>query len=218
MKKLIIFDCDGVLVDTEYVASRIFSDMLASYGYNLSFEESIRQFTGVNAEDARQIIFKDSGILLPENYWDLEKEKFRESRFDPLLKPALELLEELKIPRCIASNSPRSHVLDCLKFTEQSHFFDEEAIFNAEQVPKPKPAPDLFLFAAKEMGFAPEDCIVIEDSVAGTEAAIAAGMKVFVFLGGTHAKFDWYQSKFDSYDKPFLSSCEEMLHTIKFSL
>jgi beta-phosphoglucomutase-like phosphatase (HAD superfamily) len=86
------------------------------------------------------------------------------------------------------------------------------------QVSKPKPAPDLFLFAAKNMGVQPENCIVIEDSLIGAQAAIAAGMKVMMFLGGSHARFDWYKDQFSIHDVPMLSSCEELSHAIKSRL
>ena len=84
-------------------------------------------------------------------------------------------------------------------------------MFTSQQVSKGKPAPDLFLFAASQMGFSPGDCIVIEDSAAGIEAAIAAGMHVVGFLGGSHAQYNWYQEKINKYNVPIAKNSNELL-------
>lgn len=185
-ENLIIFDCDGVLVDTEFVSSRVFSEALSNYGYSISTEECIKRFTGINAEDCRQVIMEESGIKLPEDYWIQQQpalHKAYETELTALMTPVLELLNILQIPRCVASNSSSSHIFHCLKSTKQFHYFSDHTIFSAHQVAKAKPAPDLFLFAAKQMGFKPENCIVIEDSSTGARAAMAAGMQVMMFLG-----------------------------------
>lgn len=212
-EKLVIFDCDGVLVDSEFVASRIFTEALAEYGYSISTEESIRRFTGVDEHTAREIILKESAIDIPTNYWSAQQPnllKAYETEMGPLLQPFLCELDSLKIPRCVASNSSRSHVLHCLETSNQLGYFTAQSIFSSQQVKKPKPAPDLFLFAAKEMGFKPEDCIVVEDSPAGTEAAIAAGMEVVVFLGGRHTRYEWYHSLVATYNRPMAASWKEL--------
>jgi len=216
-KKLIIFDCDGVLVDSEYIASRIFSEVLTSYGYHISLEETIKKFTGVDENDARKLVFDHSNIEMPINYWkdqQLKLDHAYEQELTSLMEPVLKTLDILKLQKCVASNSPRHHVKNCLKISSQLKFFTEESIFTSSQVKKPKPAPDLFLFAAKEMGFNPEDCIVIEDSPTGTKAAIDAGMDVMIFLGGRHARFDWYKDNIETYDKPMFSSCEELIKAL----
>jgi HAD superfamily hydrolase (TIGR01509 family) len=216
-KKLIIFDCDGVLVDSEFVASRVFSEALSSYGYPISTEESIKRFTGISDEAARQMILKESTVTIPEDYWLLQQSalhKAYEMELTSLMQPVLELLLGLNFPRCVASNSSKGHVRSCLKITNQLDYFSENTIFSAEQVKKPKPAPDLFLFAAKNMGYNPEDCIVVEDSQAGTEAAIHAGMDVMIFLGGTHTKSDWYKSNIEFYKKPIFETSEELASAI----
>ena len=105
--------------------------------------------------------------------------------------------------------------MHCLEFTKQSNYFSDQSIFTAQQVSKAKPAPDLFLFAAREMGVKPENCVVIEDSSTGAHAAIAAGMQVLMFLGGSHARFDWYRSRIALHDKPMLSTCEELSQAIQ---
>lgn len=216
-QKLIIFDCDGVLVDSEYIASRVFAEALNPYGYKISAEESIRKFTGVSEKCAREIILEESQIDLPDNYWSQQHTKLHaayKTELNPLMQPFLEILNLLKLPRCVASNSSMSHVVNCLKICRQDNYFDDRAIFTSQRVSKPKPAPDLFLLAADQMGFEPKDCIVIEDSHAGTQAAIAAGMEVFIFLGGSHARYEWYRSNLAIYNKPLVASCQELFEAL----
>ena len=213
MKQLVIFDCDGVLVDSEYLANKVFTRALLNYGHSISIEDSIKRFTGVHEDRCREILMEEAKLDIPEDYWALEQAnllKTFELELTPLLNPFLEMLDELKIPKCVASNSSARHVLHCLELTETLKYFPKEAIFTSGLVAKPKPAPDLFLFAANQMGAHPNDCIVIEDSLAGAEAAKAAGMKVMIFLGGSHARFDWYQEQFTAHDAPLLSSLEEL--------
>jgi beta-phosphoglucomutase-like phosphatase (HAD superfamily) len=115
----------------------------------------------------------------------------------------------------VASSSPRNRVIRCLELTEQFIYFNDESIFTSQQVSNGKPAPDLFLFAANQMGFNQEDCIVIEDSAAGIEAAISAGMRVIGFLGGGHAHHSWYQDKINAYDIPTAKNSNELLEALK---
>jgi phosphoglycolate phosphatase len=185
MKQLIIFDCDGVLVDSEYLLNKVFSQALLNYGYNISIEDSIKRFTGVHEHSCREILMEETQLDIPHDYWAREQpnlSKTFELELAPLLNPLLEMLDELKIPKCVASNSSPHHVMQCLELTQTLKYFNKEDIFTSGQVFKPKPAPDLFLFAAKNMGVQPENCIVIEDSLTGAQAAIAAGMKVMMFF------------------------------------
>jgi HAD superfamily hydrolase (TIGR01509 family) len=212
-KKLIIFDCDGVLIDSEFIANRLFAEVLTARGYAITAEECTRKFTGVNEAVARQMIMNESDIHLPEDYWTaLQPDLWKayEKDLTSLMQPVLQTLESLNIPRCVASNSSRDHVVSCLHLSKQAHYFNDSAIFSSQQVPKPKPSPDLFLFAADQMGFAPEDCIVVEDSPTGATAAIAAGMSLLLFLGGTHANSEWYRKRLESFQKPLLMNCEEL--------
>lgn len=212
-----IFDCDGVLVDSEFISSRVFSEALTGYGYTISPEESERRFTGVNEHDCRREIMRESGIDIPENYWDLQQPllaKAYETELTPLIEPVLKMLDLLAIPRCVASNSSRKYVARCLELTKQFGYFTDRVIFSSEQVAKAKPAPDLFLFAAEKMGVKPENCIVVEDSSAGTEAALAAGMEVLLFLGGSHARSDRYRKQIAAYNRPMTVTPEELSRAI----
>ena len=188
------------------------------YGYPISIEECIKRFTGINEHTCRQLIIEESGINIPVDYWDLQQPflmKAYERELTPLLQPVIELLDLLNIPKCVASNSPRNHVVKCLEFTNQIEYFSDQSIFTSQQVIKAKPAPDLFLLAAKEMGMHPENCIVIEDSSTGANAAIAAGMQVLMYLGGSHANFNWYRNQIATHGKPMLSTCGELSHAIQ---
>lgn len=216
-KKLVIFDCDGVLVDSEIVASRVFAEAMTAFGYPLSTEESICRFTGISEQAARQMIMHESNIDIPVDYWTLQQPHLfmaYERELKALMLPILEMLKIQDVTCCVASNSAKNHVVRCLELTDQLSYFNDPSIFTAQQVAKGKPAPDLFLLAAKEMGFEPKDCIVIEDSLAGIEAAIAANMQVLAFLGGSHAGFDSYQTKISAYGVPVMQNCEELTQAI----
>jgi HAD superfamily hydrolase (TIGR01509 family) len=221
MNKLIIFDCDGVLVDSEHLLNKVFANALLNYGYSISLEESIKKFTGVHEDVCREIIMKETQVDIPLDYWVREQShllKTLEIELTSLLNPVLDKLETLKIPKCVASNSPKHHVMHCLELTHVIKYFDQKVIFTSQQVSKPKPAPDLFLFAAKSMGIEPKNCIVIEDSLAGIQAAKAAGMQVMMFLGGTHARFDWYRDKMARLNAPIFFECDELFDAIECAL
>ena len=134
-----------------------------------------------------------------------------EKELHPLIEDVLKILDEYNIERCVASNSTRSQVLQCLKVTNQLRFFLDKDIFTSQQVSRGKPAPDLFLFAAKQMNYLPENCIVVEDSLPGIQAALFAGMRVIGFLGGSHAQYDWYRQKLEAYDILIARDSEQLL-------
>ena len=218
MDKLIIFDCDGVLVDSEIVANRIWAEALVSIGYPITTEESIRRFVGMNEKAVRQMILDETGKDIPLEYLNgLEKfvvEAF-EKELDPLMGSVLEILDKHKVMRCVASNGQRNQVIRSLELTGQFKFFNDKSIFTSQQVSKGKPAPDLFLFAAKEMNYSVENCIVIEDSPIGIQAAISAGMNVIGFLGATHARHSWYEEKVAIYAIPIAHSKIDLLTILK---
>lgn len=216
-KKLIIFDCDGVLVDSEIIASRIESQMLIELGFNLSEEEVLRRFTGISSQTMLEMLRQESNISFPDNFIDGVQSRIiyeLENSVQPLMIDLLEYLNNNSIERAVASGSPRNRVLRCLEVTQQMPYFKDNAIFTAQQVNKGKPAPDLFLFTAEKMGYSPKDCIVIEDSTAGFEAALAANMQVIGFVGATHAKYDWHYELLEKYNVPLLKTAEEIISFI----
>lgn len=218
MSQLVIFDCDGVLVDSEIIANRIIAEALTSIGYKITTEECIKKFTGLNSQNVCQIILNESGMDIPLEYLSSQQQillKAFELELIPLINPILELIEEMKINRCVASSSQKNRVIRCLELTDQFRFFNDQSIFTSQQVLKGKPAPDLFLFTANQMECSPKNCIVIEDSAAGIEAALAADMKVICFLGGGHARFDWYQERIEKYCVPIAKNCNALLSILK---
>ena len=184
---LVIFDCDGVLVDSEVISCRAHADVLSRHGYPITSEQVLVRFLGVSEKDARQMVEREIGRNLPD---DLESQvnaatlQFYASDLQPITHVAA-AIGAIDLPKCVASSgTPEKihHGLTC------AGLYDLLApnIFSASQVARGKPAPDLFLFAAAQMKVAPERCLVIEDSVPGVTGAHAAGMTVLGFHGGSH--------------------------------
>lgn len=214
MKKLIIFDCDGVLVDSEIIAERLGAETLTNLGYPHTTEECIRRFTGFDEKTVQKILFDEYGVDIFVHLTEEILAQAFKKELTSLMEPLLQTLKKLNIHRCVASNSRKSHVTRVLELTDQIQFFDHENIFTSSQVEKGKPAPDLFLFAADRMGYAPEDCLIIEDSMAGIQAARAAGMDVIAFLGGGHAGYDWYKERIQTHSVPIAHSTTEIMTMI----
>ncbi|WP_131784090.1 HAD family hydrolase [Legionella gresilensis] len=221
MNKLIICDCDGVLVDSEILAHRGDIELLRSMGYSISIEESIRRFTGINTKDFRKIILAEVDISISDDFFEQRKRELIKSfelHLKPLIEPVLIKLTTEKIKKCVASSSSKERVIKSLQLTDQFKFFSESSIFVSDQVQRGKPKPDLFIFAAKQMGCAPENCIVIEDSVPGIKAAMAAKMNVIGFLGGEHAQYNWYRQHIEGYKIPIANNNEELWQWLKVFL
>lgn len=216
---LIIFDFDGVVVDSEIIANAVNADALTSIGYPIDLETTIKKFVGVNRQSMRQMIFDESGIQLSDDFFELALQEIRslfKTALDPLIPSLLnELASDQSIKKCIASSNTPEQIICSLEITQQSSFFEKDSIFTSSLVERGKPFPDLFLFAAQKMGVAPENCIVVEDSLPGITAAKAAGMKVIGFLGGTHAQFPWYSDQIESTGIPIAASEEELLERLK---
>lgn len=180
--KCIIFDCDGVLVDSEMISSRVLVELANSIGADIDMEYSELNFTGKSFEDVFQQIEDLAGKKLPENH----ERDYRKSTFE-LFKTELQpikgihkLLDELSVPYCVASNGPRDKMILNLGITKLLPRF-ENRIFSAYDIKRWKPDPELFLHAARELGFAPNECAVIEDSMSGIKAAVCGGFDVFGF-------------------------------------
>ncbi|MBF9195490.1 HAD family hydrolase [Microvirga terrestris] len=183
---LLIFDCDGVLVDSEALACEIDAQILTRIGLPYSAEVIARKFVGVSFKDMVARLEAEHGCVLPADLGaQLDSALF--AKFETDLKPiegVREAILSLPYRRCVASSSTPHRIALSLRITGLSALFDH--IFSATQVSRGKPAPDLFLHAAEQMGVSPQDCIVIEDSAAGVQGALAAGMRVIGFVGGAH--------------------------------
>ena len=186
---LIIFDCDGVLVDSEVIACRAHSEMLTRHGYPITSDQVLDRFLGVSDREARQTIETELGRPLPDDFEAQMKQAALRRYADELksIPYVGEAIAAIDLKKCVASSGTPDkirHGLTC------AGLYDILAphIFSATQVERGKPAPDLFLFAAERMQVAPQRCVVIEDSVAGITGARAAGMTVFGFHGGSHCQ------------------------------
>ena len=186
---LVIFDCDGVLVDSEVISCRAHAEVLTRHGYPITPDQVLDRFLGVSDREARLAIEAELGSSLPEDFGAQVKQATLRS-YATDLKPIpfiRETIVTLGLPRCVASSgTPEKiqHGLTCAKLYD--HFAPN--IFSASQVARGKPAPDLFLFAAEQMKASPARCIVIEDSLPGIAAARAAGIVVLGFHGGSHCR------------------------------
>ena len=183
--KLVIFDCDGVLVDTENLANRRFAEWLCSAGYATTFEYCRKNFSGRSMASVQKEIEANTDVRLGADFvdrWNAGLPDLFAHGVEaiPYVRDFIEKVRSAGIPYCVASSARVSKMHITLGQTGLLPLF-EHAMFSSTMVGRGKPFPDLFLHAAATMGFAPTDCIVIEDSVAGTQAGIAAGMRVFSY-------------------------------------
>lgn len=183
---LVIFDCDGVLVDSERLAVAFESRKLTEIGWPMSEAEVIERFVGRSSAYMKAEI--ETVIGRPVDWWSEFGEPFRAILGHELtaVDGVIDALDSIETPTCVASSSSRGSVAFKLELTGLLERF-EGRLFTSTDVEQAKPAPDVFLFAADQLGVAPERCAVIEDSVNGVLAGLAAGMKVFAFAGGVTA-------------------------------
>lgn len=186
---LIIFDCDGVLVDSEIVAARVESELLRKAGHEISPEELAQRYAGLTFRDILLTIERESQTLFQASMIATA-----ETKIDERLRKEVKAIDNVaravaSIPhkRCICSNSSQARIEIMLNRTHLMPLF-EGAIYSSANTPsaKPKPAPDVFLYAAEKMGAEPGNTFVIEDSVHGVAGARAAGMRVIGFTGASH--------------------------------
>jgi len=187
--ELIIFDCDGVLVDSEMIANRVLAGLLSEAGLKITEAQCRDRFVGRSIPDVVKLVEREDGIALGGGF---EKRLAEEDAraFAAELKPVAgvrDALKALDIPCCVASSGSRAKMRLTLGLTGLQDFFGAN-LFSALDVRRGKPAPDLFLFAAEKMACPPDKCLVVEDSVSGVQAARAAGMAVLGFTGGSHAE------------------------------
>jgi len=185
---LVIFDCDGVLVDSEPISFAVLRDTLTVAGVEVSESHAYRQFLGKSMASITRMIADEFSISLSDEHIEAMRTQLF-ARFQSELQPVAgisDMLAHFSLPHCVASSSQPERIRLSLRKTGLIDYF-EPNIFSATMVKRGKPEPDLFLHASRTMGFAPEDCIVIEDSPAGIQAAHSAGMKVFAFTGASHA-------------------------------
>ena len=188
---LIIFDCDGVLVDSEVISCRAHAETLTRHGYPITADQVFDRFLGRSMRKATLEIEAELGRPLPEDFQtQVYAEIFRLFATSLEATPHVEeALAAIITPVCVASSGPPEKISTSLNHVGLYDRFAPH-IFSAVQVSNGKPAPDLFLFAAEQMRTSPAQCLVIEDSVAGVTGALAAGMTVFGYHGGSHCRPD----------------------------
>jgi HAD superfamily hydrolase (TIGR01509 family) len=182
---LVIFDCDGVLIDSEPIANAVFSRQLATVGIAMSPHEVMRTFIGRSRDTCIAMAGEMRGEKLPADFartWDDALHEALDREAKPV-NGVPELLRWLEIPFCVASNGEPEHMRRGLTAAGLMPLV-KGRLFSAKQVAHPKPAPDVYLHAASRMGATPERCAVVEDTPTGVKAGIAAGMAVFGYVGG----------------------------------
>lgn len=194
--ELVIFDCDGVLVDSERISVRVDGELLAEFGWPLSEEEIIRRFLGRSQEQMVREIEAHLGPSLPPGWQDIFEYRYVQAieaevtAVDGIVD-VLDTLDAAGVPTCVASSGGHDKMRRTLGRTGLWSRLDGR-IFSATEVEHGKPAPDLFLYAAQRMGVAAAGCAVVEDSHYGVQAARAADMHAYGFAGGI-TPADWLQ-------------------------
>ena len=187
--KLVIFDCDGVLVDSEPFVKRALLQVLASYGLYLRLEEAETYFKGLQNDDVKRVVEERWRVFLPDDFsealeaaeWNAVEQGLRAVDGAEL---AVRSVGISGIASCVASNGSPESMEHRLKLAGLLKWF-EGRLFSGWTVPRPKPFPDVFLHAAATMGYEPSECAVIEDSPAGMQAGVAAGMRVLAYTRGS---------------------------------
>lgn len=202
--KLIIFDCDGVLVDSEILFNDVLAKEITKLGWPLEVEDCLSLFSGKSALSVDKMIEEKLSKPCPINFRTILNKKI-DYIISKNLKPLPYIEEVLKNidNKCIASSSSMSRIELSLKTTKLLDHFEKNTIFSSQMVKYGKPDPSLFLLAAEKMNVDPHNCLVIEDSVAGIQAAHSANMKAIAFIGASHAKRKEYQEKLFE-QRPFL--------------
>ena len=187
--ELVIFDCDGVLVDSEPLACRILAGCFQAAGFPISYETCVAEMVGLALPSCFKLAEELHGGTLPDDFFATVQTKtyqaFREE-LQPI--PGIRAaIEAIPLPRCVASSSEQDKIALSLSQTGLAQLFGDK-VYSAQQVARGKPFPDLFLFAARQMGVDAKNCVVIEDSFYGARAARAAGMSVLGYAGSGFAR------------------------------
>ena len=186
---LVIFDCDGVLVNTEPLANHVFVQILSEHGHAVNAEEYLHIMAGETIINRMRMAEQKLNWSAPTNFMSLFDERMIQltQREVQPIAGIHALLESLTVPVCVASNGSRAEIILRLQLTNLTRFFNDK-IFSGLEVPHPKPAPDVFLEAARAFNVPASRCIVVEDSVPGATAAVRAGMRVYGHAAFTPAE------------------------------
>ena len=185
---LIIFDCDGVLVDSEPITNRVFGEMLRELGMNVTLDDMFELFVGYSMAQCLQVVSERLGKMPPadfvQNYYNRASAALEAEL--TAVPGIVEALDQIKLPYCVASSGAHEKMRMTLGITGLLPRF-EGKMFSATEVARGKPAPDIFLYAAGKLGVPPPACLVIEDTPPGVAAGVAAGMTVYGYSAQTPA-------------------------------
>ncbi len=187
---LFAFDCDGVLVDSEVIAADVDAELLTQAGYEITPDDVTRRFAGLTSRAIHDLVEAELGHALPEDFLSRQREELdrRLARDVKAIPGVSEMLDRIDGPLCVCSNSSTERLKLMLQKTNLWDRF-RPYIFSAVEVGdrKPKPAPNVYAYAAEQFGIDPREMLVVEDSIFGVTAAKAAGARVVGFVGGGHS-------------------------------
>lgn len=191
----VILDCDGVLVDSEVISIAQEVAALSSVGVRLSFTDVVDRYLGLSDESMRAAVDEEFGVHLDDAFWVGLRERTHLALAEQAraVDGMAALVADLTAPYCLASSSSHERLRTTLSAAGLLQLFGDEIRFSADDVDHGKPAPDLFLHAARALGVAPDRCVVVEDAPSGVQAARAANMRPIGFAGGGHADAAWAQ-------------------------
>jgi len=218
--KLIIFDNDGVLIDSEIVWHKINAAEMTRLGFPMTVEKSIELLTRGIEEGLKNVINSEYGKSPSDDELMAINLRTEESYSGNLMqvkdiKKVLDYLEEKNIKKCVASNGDSDYILTTLTITNLINYFKTDELFGVNLSIKRKPAPDIFLQAASHFNIAPKDCLVIEDHIMGIAAAKAAHMPVIGFLGASHTKYDLHHKQMVDAEPTFIvNNSDELLDVL----
>jgi len=182
----VIFDCDGVLVDSERITNQVFCAMLNELGLAVTLDDMFERFVGHSMQQCVELITEMRGAPPPETFVPQLRLRAAEALREQIqpIPGVTEMLKDFAVPSCVASSGEHEKIRLTLGATGLLKYF-QGRIFSVADVARPKPAPDVFLFAARQLGAEPGRCAVVEDTPTGVRAAVAAGMHVFGFAANT---------------------------------
>lgn len=185
-------DCDGVIIDSEIIAARVMVKFITSFGVPITLDEYLTNYAGQTFSGIMTKLAEEYKFDLPDNYVTHITNQYKEAakKEEKAIVGTKEAYEAISLPKAIISNSFKEQINHAVDFTGLRGEFGDRVYSGVESVDNPKPAPDVYLLAAEELGVAPSKVIVIEDSVSGVKAGLAAGMYVIGFTGASHLKED----------------------------
>ncbi|MCR9213690.1 MAG: HAD family hydrolase [Proteobacteria bacterium] len=186
---LVIFDCDGVIIDSEIISAKALVSQMKDCGFDVNLQYVLNNFIGRSFSSVKKVISQTYGRDLPSDFEKLYLQHLL-AQFETelrLMDGVVEVLENLSVSYCVATSSSPVRAMRSMEIVDLKETIGER-LYTASEVRNGKPAPDLFLHASKKMGYLPENCLVIEDSPSGILAGKAAGMSVWQFCGGSHLK------------------------------